>query len=90
MKTILDNSKHTPTEGIFTLFLDGEKFQCIVAKEHGKWHASISHDHRDMTYSEIKSARYILLPNEVHAAMIFPPREEFVNLHPFCFHLYEI
>lgn len=42
------------------------------------------------TYEEIKSARYALLPPEITMVMIFPPPDEFVNLHPNCFHLYQI
>lgn len=54
-----------------------------------RWHISISHAHRYPTYHEIKSARYELIPDEVYMAQIFPPREEFVNVHPNCFHLHE-
>ena len=54
------------------------------------WHLSISHPNRLPTYDEVKEARYKFLPDDVHMAMIFPPRREFVNLHPTCFHLWEI
>lgn len=42
------------------------------------------------SYEEIKHARYELIPNEVTMAQIFPPKEEFVNVHEYCLHLYEI
>jgi len=66
--------------------------QCkvIVTIDQGKWHLSISREDRSPSYEEIKKARYQFLPNEIHAAQIFPPKEEFVNLHPFCHHLYEV
>lgn len=54
------------------------------------WHISVSCPKRLPTYDEIKSARYSLAPAGVTMAMIFPPPEEFVNLHPNCLHLYEI
>lgn len=32
----------------------------------------------------------MFMPNDMHVAQIFPPREEFVNVHENCFHLYEM
>lgn len=75
----------------------------IVAREGGRWHLSLSHrsnilspangaplSGRLPTYDELKGARYDLLPDEIYAAEIFPPREEFVNLHPTTRHLWEV
>ena len=62
----------------------------IVTKDAGKWHLSISCANDDPTYNEIKAARYQFIPDNVYMAQIFPPRAEFVNLHPHCFHLWEI
>jgi hypothetical protein len=55
-----------------------------------RWHLSISHHNRYPHWDEIHEARYELIPNEAMMAMILPPREEYVNLHARCFHLYEI
>ena len=71
--------------GMFTL---GE-CSVIVGLEAG-WHLSIAHPNRYPTYDEIKEARYKFLPNEATMAMLFPPKEEFINLHNNCFHLWEI
>jgi hypothetical protein len=54
------------------------------------WHLSISCPNRNPTWEEIKDARYSLLPDEAMMAMFLPPKREFVNIHEFCFHLYEI
>jgi hypothetical protein len=54
------------------------------------WHLSISHPRRLPTYAEMKRARYQFLPNNVDMAQLFPPTEEFVNLHERCLHLWEI
>lgn len=62
----------------------------MVAIEMGKWHMSISHPTRYPTWDEIKEARYKFIPNKVTMAMLLPPMEEYVNLHPNCFHLHEI
>ena len=54
------------------------------------WHISISCPHRYPGWKEIKKARYDLIPDNVAMAMFFPPLSEYVNIHPNCFHLYEI
>lgn len=64
--------------------------QVIVTIDRGKWHLSISHRHRYPTWDEIKFARYEFLPDAKTIAMILPPRNEYVNFHPNCFHLHEI
>lgn len=62
----------------------------IVSIDDGKWHLSISTKNAQPSYKEIKEARYKFLPNNIYVAQIFPPKEEFVNLHPYCHHLWEI
>lgn len=61
----------------------------LILNEHGKWHLSVSCNYT-IGYYELKEIRYMFMPNAMHVAQIFPPREEFVNLHQNCFHLYEI
>jgi hypothetical protein len=65
---------------------------CLVVTsiDGDKWHLSISCVDRLPTYEELKKARYKYTPNRLSMAQIFPPREEFVNLHPYCLHLWEI
>lgn len=55
-----------------------------------KMHLSISCASRYPTWEEIKDARYSLLPMGLTFAQILPPLNEFVNVHPNCFHLWEI
>ena len=55
-----------------------------------RWHLSISCRDRYPTWDEIKEARYRLIPNNVTMAMLLPPKEQYVNIHPNCFHLHEI
>lgn len=63
----------------------------IVAKEPKVgWHMSISHPRRYPTWDEIKKARYTLCPREIDMAMFLPPESQFVNIHPNCFHLFEV
>jgi len=54
------------------------------------WHLSISCENRYPTWDEIKDARYSLLPMGLYFAQILPPMNEFVNIHPNCFHVWEI
>src|SRR5438132_212656 len=63
----------------------------IVTNDPGEgWHLSISCADRDPTWQEIATARYRLLPNVDEMAMYLPTLEQYVNLHPFTFHLYEV
>ena len=62
----------------------------IVSKDQGFWHISISHPKRYPTFDEIKAARYDLVPDEANMAMFFPSKNKYVNVHPNCFHLYEV
>lgn len=61
----------------------------IIAIEEGKWHLSVSAKF-PLGYQQLKDIRYRFLPNDIQIAQIFPPREEFVNLHECCWHLWEI
>jgi hypothetical protein len=62
----------------------------IAGIEQGRWHLSISHRHRYPSWDEIREARYRFVPDDVMMAMLLPPRSEYVNIHPNCFHLHEI
>lgn len=68
--------------------------ECLVFvgqhPESGRWHLSISHPKRYPHWDEIKAARYQLVPNDITMAMLLPPKEQYVNIHPNCFHLWEI
>lgn len=62
----------------------------IVTKDDGLWHMSIAHPNRLPAYEELKAARYKYLRDVHYAAQIFPPPSEFVNVHPYCIHLWEL
>lgn len=61
-----------------------------VAKEYGYWHMSISHPQRYPDWDEIHKARYNFLPGEINTAILLPKKSEYVNIHPNCFHVYEL
>jgi hypothetical protein len=54
------------------------------------WHLSISHPERYPTWDELADARYTLVPDQLTMAMLLPPRDEYLNVHEHCFHLWQI
>lgn len=50
-------------------------------------HLSLSRPNKYPTYDEIKRIKEIFIGNE-KAIIIFPKDSNFVNLHPYCFHLW--
>ena len=55
-----------------------------------RWHLSISRQDRYPSWEEIKDARYALMPPNIVVAQILPPKNDYVNIHPNCFHLWEV
>jgi hypothetical protein len=49
----------------------------------------VSHPVRYPTWDEIRECRDRLLPPEKTFVMFLPPKDEYVNVHPNCFHLHE-
>ena len=84
----MSQTKPTYKEGIFMM----KRCTVIVSRETLKWHLSISTPPgtEPPTYDEIKEARYKFLPDNAFMAQIFPPQDDFVNIHPNCHHLWEI
>lgn len=66
----------------------------IVSEDHDGnvplLHMSVAHNDRLPTYHEMKTLRYELCEKAKYMAMIFPPEEEFKNVHPNCLHLFEL
>lgn len=80
-----------------TKLFDKGPCQVLVSKEPRPgdgnrlwWHLSISRPDRYPNWEEIKDARYALLPMGLTFAQILPPMNEYTNIHPNCFHLWEI
>jgi len=62
----------------------------IITIDGGAWHLSISTREALPSYKELKQARYKFCPDNIYMAEIFPPKDEFVNIHPYVRHLYQI
>lgn len=54
------------------------------------WHLSIAHRRRYPTWDEIADARYEFCPHDITMAMLLPPPEQYVNLHEYTFHVWQI
>jgi hypothetical protein len=61
-----------------------------VAEEAGRWHLSISHPWRLPTWDEINAARDALIPADIWLCQPMPPKAFWLNLHPYCLHLWEV
>ena len=55
-----------------------------------RWHISVSHAKRNPTWEEIHDLRYRLIPDDAMMVMFLPPKWQYVDLHRYCFHLFEI
>ncbi|MDS6237441.1 DUF1827 family protein, partial [Clostridioides difficile] len=62
----------------------------IYSVENGKEHLTISNEKRFPNWNEIKYVRYKLMKPNKTIVQILPPKEEYINLHENCFHLWEI
>lgn len=86
---IPDSVKHIFIPGA-TVYYTDTGCSIILAKEMGLWHLSISHPDRNPTWEEIHQVRYDLMPRDRDMAMILPPVENYVNIHEYCFHIWEM
>lgn len=54
-----------------------------------RWlHLSIARPDRLPTWEELKDAKTLFLGRETMAIQVIPPESTYVNLHPFCLHLW--
>jgi hypothetical protein len=71
---------------------EGKFRGCIlyVTRDDGLLHLSISRKDRLPSYDELKAARYQFMADVPYVAQLFPPQEDFVNVHEHCLHLWEL
>lgn len=86
---VFEKSVINPANSYVRCYLLGE---CSVAvtREYGEWHMSIAHPGRYPTWDEVAQARYRAIPKGVWMALMLPPPEEYVNIHPNCFQLIQV
>ncbi len=61
----------------------------FVNKEEGTWHLSAAAKF-PLGYQQLKDVRYKFIPDKMTVAQIFPSREQFINEHENCWHLWQI
>jgi hypothetical protein len=79
-------------------FSDGRAYQedtgiaiLITEREYqgNLWlHISMSRYNRYPTWDEIKRIKNELIGEDVRTIMMMPEKRNYINLHPYCFHLY--
>ena len=62
----------------------------IITMDDDKAHVSIAREDRYPSWDEIRDFRYEYLPDDMTFGILLPPKKEYVNVHPNCFHLWEI
>ena len=63
----------------------------LDSTQHGRLlHVSLSYPDRDPTWEDIKAVRYAFYPSNVDVAMMLPADGFYVNVHPFCFHMWQV
>lgn len=65
------------------------KLRVMVSYVQGRWHLCLSHSSRVPTYEELSRARAEFLPEGGWYCEVHPPRELWVNIAPYCRHLWE-
>lgn len=51
-------------------------------------HVSTAWPNRLPTWNELREVRELFLDDGLVAVQIFPPKAEYINVHPYCLHLY--
>ena len=90
MKFLEKDPRRCPVPGGRYFVSEDQKATVLISEDNGLMHLSISRHDRYPEWDEIKNAVYTLLPEEKTYAMYFPPKSQFVNIHPNCFHVYEV
>ena len=54
-----------------------------------RWlHLSVSHRERVPDWDELKAVKSEFMGDRAHAVQVFPPKDQWVNDHPYCLHLW--
>ena len=79
-------------EGCFKVFVDGKSFLAIASTGLGWDHVSVSpwSEKRKTcpTWEEMCAVKDLFFLDDERVVQFHPPREEYVNRHPYCLHLW--
>jgi len=75
--------------GAFRLRLRGGKHAFALASDGEGWeHVSVSFPHRCPTWEEMCEVKRIFWSDDDCVVQFHPPRSDYVNVHPYCLHLW--
>ena len=68
----------------------GNEFNVVASIEPNQEHISITliHKKRIPTWEEMKAIKDIFFFDEEECYQVFPKKSEYVNLHPYCMHIW--
>lgn len=72
-----------------TVWSNADRITVLATDDDGRLHVSISHPSRYPTWDEIVEVRAWAFEPEVEVVMVLARESEYVNDHPFAFHLLE-
>lgn len=60
-----------------------------VEEDARRWlHLSVAHPERMPTWEDLVDVKELFIGRRAYAFQVIPPRSRYVNLHPFCLHLF--
>lgn len=78
--------------GLFKVFVGGKLFFCIASNGGGWEHVSISPCNRKRqscpTWDEMCAIKDMFFSEDECVVQYHPPKEDYVNQHPYCLHLW--
>jgi len=87
--------------GFFLLIVRGQKLKVMVSDgNHGDWekagmtgepweHISVSLQHRCPSWTEMSYVKDLFWADWETVIQIHPPKDQYVNAHPYCLHLWK-
>jgi len=70
--------------------IDGRRVIGTVGQHEGRWwlHVSVSRAKYIPSYEDLAGVKAAFVGEDLQALQIFPRRDEHVNIHPYCLHLW--
>lgn len=89
-KRILNTGKAMFGFDSFEVKAMGNEFNVVASIEPNQEHISITlrHKKRIPTWEEMKAIKDIFFDAEEECYQVFPKKSEYVNLHPYCMHIW--
>ena len=79
--------------GCFKVYVDGRAFLCVASNGGGWEHVSVSPRNRKRqscpTWDEMCAIKDMFFLPEECVVQYHPPQSDYVNMHPYCLHLWK-